>query len=190
MKIQLIDSRPGVVKAIILKEWMRIGLSICLLGLPVILGYLSIQIADARNAEFAKDSPTPVLGDEFDFSAQAPQLPNKSLNGQIATTWQFTRDPGTVIDGLIENSAQLLRIAVMTQSHWYREQQIIYQNGPLTVKHQALALFAKYGDVLKKGQITALAAVIGYTPASYPGFATHKNGRVIDPASYIHSTIR
>jgi hypothetical protein len=190
MKIQLIDSRPGVVKAIILKEWMRIGLSICLLGLPVILGYLSIQIGDARNAEFAKDSPTPALGDEFDFSGQVPEVQDTTLGGHIGAGRQLTQESHGVSGELKQNSASLLQLAVMAESHWSREQQNTYQNGPATVKHQALALFAKYGDVLKKGQITVLAAVIGYAPESYPGFAIHKNGRVIDPASYIHSTIR
>ena len=62
MKIQLIDARPGVVKSVVLKEWMRIALSICLLGLPVILGYFSIQIVEARNTEIAKNSLAPALG--------------------------------------------------------------------------------------------------------------------------------
>src|SRR5688572_32780323 len=82
MKIQLIDSRPGVVKAIILKEWMRIGLSICLLGLPVILGYFSIQIVEANNAEFAKDSPTPALAGEFEFSGTTEVMRGKPPGAQ------------------------------------------------------------------------------------------------------------
>ena len=174
MKIQLIDSRPEVVKAILLKEWMRIGLSICLLGLPVILGYFSIQIADARNAEFAKNSPIPALGDEFDFSEQtAAVVRDNTLEGQALAVRPPAQEAGA--------------------SHsrgWQQQKEKAFRDGLATVKHQGLAVFAKYGDVLKKGQIIALAAAIGYAPVSYPVFPLHKNGRVIDPASYIHRTIR
>ncbi len=174
MKIQLIDSRPGVVKAIILKEWMRIGLSICLLGLPVILGYFSLQLAEARNAEFAKNSPIPALGGEFDFAEQATTVVEATtLEGQSYTVRPPTR----------ESNASDSR-------GWQRAKQNEFRDGPATTKHQGLALFAKYGDALKKGQLVALAAATGFISASFPDFALHKNGRVIDPASYIHSTIR
>src|SRR5688572_17291687 len=99
MKIQLIDSRPGVMKSIVLKEWMRIALSICLLGLPVILGYFSIQIVEARNTEIAKDLPAPALGSEFDFSQSTemgrrktqssralPETPSGHESRLVATT--------------------------------------------------------------------------------------------------------
>ena len=171
MKIRLIDSRPGVVNAIVLKEWMRIGLSICLLGLPVILGYFSIQIADARNAEFAKDSPTPALGDEFDFSSETP-VRNAALDGKALVAQHFTQ------------------YFTIQNREWHPEEPNDYRDGDATIKHQALALYAKYGDVLKRGQIIALAAAIGHAAESYHGKTLHKNGRVIDPASYIHSTIR
>jgi hypothetical protein len=174
MKLQPIDSRPGVVKAIILKEWMRIGLSICLLGLPVILGYFSLQIAEARNAEFAKNSLIPALGDEFDFSEQATTVVQaKTMAGKAPAA--RPRSQAT--------SASASRSVT-------REEPNVLHNGLATGKHQGLALFAKFGDVLKKGQIVVLAAAVSYISESIPDFALHKSGRVIDPAAYIHRTIR
>ena len=169
MKIQLIDSRPGVMKTIILKEWMRIGLSICLLGLPVILGYFSIQIADARNAEFAKNSTTPALGNEFDLAKQTPELQSPALAGKVVAAGHF-----------IQKSDRYNKYP-----SWSKEQSN-YHNGLNPVTDQALTLFATYGDALKKGQILVLTAVTGFHHSKTP----HKNGRIIDPASYIHRTIR
>ena len=166
MKIQLIDSRQGIVKAIILKEWMRIGLSICLLGLPVILGYFSIQMAEARNAEFAKNSPAPALGDEFDFSPQtAAMVQNKTLEGHAVFAQQ-------AVASAVHNLQQL--------------RQATFSHGPVTGKYQWLEPFADYGNLLTKGLLLAKA----YASESFTGFVIHKTGRVIDPASYIHSTIR
>ena len=248
MKIHLIDSHTGVVKAIILKEWMRIGLSICLLGLPVILGYFSVQLADARNAEYAKNTLTPALGDKFDFAGQTPGLRNAALDGEYLH--------GNVFSGnALNRKPGAIRPAAHNPAHHYSQSQfsiagrlsphkpsapdstihpaafigsrsfhealafpgdsnnpvvvtaavakhIAVQNGswnqpvpndfssPATVKDQSLTLFAKYGDVLKKGQIITLAATVAYASEAFSTFTLHKNGRLVDPASYIHSTIR
>src|SRR5690606_34989541 len=49
-----------------------------------------------------------------------------------------------------------------------------------------LALPASPGDVVKNGQVVALA---GHSVPEYL-FERHKHGRVMDAASYIHRTIR
>jgi hypothetical protein len=150
MKIQLIDSRSGVMKSIVLKEWMRIALSICLLGLPVILGYFSIQIVEARSAEIAKDSPAPSLGSEFDFSATSAAAPGKIQGSQALP--------------------------------------LPHQSADAT-EEPPLAVLVSYGDMLITGRLTVGAASRALFEL-FVGFPLHKNGRLIDPASYIRSTIR
>ena len=51
-------------------------------------------------------------------------------------------------------------------------------------------LLVKEGDVVKKGQIIALSGSSGRSSGPHVHFEVHKNGRVVDPASYIQSTIR
>ena len=52
------------------------------------------------------------------------------------------------------------------------------------------SVMVKEGDVVKKGQIIALSGTSGRSTGPHVHFEVHKNGRVVDPASYIHSTIR
>ncbi|MES2625593.1 MAG: hypothetical protein V4628_09960 [Pseudomonadota bacterium] len=189
MKIQLIDSRPGFAQAIILKEWMRLGLSICLLGLPVILGYFSIQIAEARNAEFAKDSSPAALGDRFDFSGQSPALQNTPSRAEL----QSVRAPANKYSGnkLSGFAKQVFSEKSLSQSeYWSQPAHNEQDNTFAKIRNHATAIVTRYGDVLKKGHIVILASAIAYPPATTTGFTPHKNGRIIDPASYIHSTIR
>jgi len=46
------------------------------------------------------------------------------------------------------------------------------------------------GDIVKKGQVVALSGNSGRSTGPHVHFEIHKNGRVIDPASYIHRTNR
>jgi murein DD-endopeptidase MepM/ murein hydrolase activator NlpD len=46
------------------------------------------------------------------------------------------------------------------------------------------------GDIIKKGQIVALSGSTGRSTGPHVHFEIHKNGRVIDPASYINRTNR
>ncbi len=49
MKIIIVDQQHGKTKTVILKGWMRGLLSLCLLGLPVTLGYYSYQYAESQD---------------------------------------------------------------------------------------------------------------------------------------------
>jgi murein DD-endopeptidase MepM/ murein hydrolase activator NlpD len=49
---------------------------------------------------------------------------------------------------------------------------------------------AKVGDVVKKGQIIALMGTTGRSTGYHVHFEVYKNGRAVDPSSYIHRTSR
>ncbi len=49
MKVILVDQRHGHTKTIVLKGWLKGLLSLCLLGAPVVLGYLGYQLAISQN---------------------------------------------------------------------------------------------------------------------------------------------
>lgn len=52
------------------------------------------------------------------------------------------------------------------------------------------ALTVKVGDIVKKGQVIALMGSSGRSTGPHVHFEVFKNGRVVDPASYIHRASR
>ncbi|HAK52181.1 MAG TPA: hypothetical protein DCM54_09820 [Gammaproteobacteria bacterium] len=48
----------------------------------------------------------------------------------------------------------------------------------------------KVGDIVKKGQVIALMGSSGRSTGPHVHFEVYKNGRVVDPSSYIHRTSR
>lgn len=63
-------------------------------------------------------------------------------------------------------------------------------NGYTTRYAHAEKLLADVGDVVKKGQTVALVGSTGRSTGPHVHFEVYKNGRVVDPASYIHRTAR
>ena len=51
-------------------------------------------------------------------------------------------------------------------------------------------LFVEVGDVVNKGQNIALVGSTGRSTGPHVHFEVYKNGRVVDPAAYIHRTAR
>ncbi|MDY6984544.1 MAG: peptidoglycan DD-metalloendopeptidase family protein, partial [Pseudomonadota bacterium] len=55
MKIIIVDEKHGASRSVVLRGWLRLGLSLCLLGLPVVLGYYGFQLAQSLSAETQRD---------------------------------------------------------------------------------------------------------------------------------------
>ncbi len=51
-------------------------------------------------------------------------------------------------------------------------------------------LMVKVGDIVKKGQIVGLMGSSGRSTGPHVHFEVFKNGRVVDPSSYIHRASR
>ncbi|HWK52850.1 MAG TPA: M23 family metallopeptidase [Hyphomicrobiales bacterium] len=68
--------------------------------------------------------------------------------------------------------------------------QIDHGNGIETLYGHSQKLLVKEGDVVKKGQVITLSGSTGRSSGPHVHFEVHKNGRVVDPSSYIHSNIR
>ena len=310
MKIIIVDEKHGASKSLVLRGWMRLGLSICLLGLPVILGYYGFQLADTRNSQFQKDEAAQAwvdglreqkadlervkqetltqlealtirmaslqarlirldaLGErltnatglddgEFDFTQEpsvggpevmleentfqmpdflqeldelAMQIESRqqqlelldsimieresqsefSVSGRPVSRGYISSGFGRRIDPFTGNLAwhqgvdfstgssgeDVFAVAAGVVAFAGEKQglgkmvQIDHGNGFETIYGHDEQILVKVGDVVKKGQVIALSGSTGRSSGPHVHVEVHKNGRVVDPASYIHSTIR
>jgi len=309
MKIIIVDQKHGETKSLVLKGWMRVALSICLLGVPVILGYYGYHFSATRNADFYKDQASQAWMDDLksqkadidqirlDTLAQLEALTLRMANlqarllrldalGQRLTEisdlddgeFDFTQTPAMggpaeleaedidlpdfiqALDNLtreIENKQQQLELLdslmveqqIQTESFlsgrpvnrgwisspfgrridpftgklaWHQgidfatgrtgvdvtavasgvvtfagEKQgygnmvkVNHGNGYETLYAHDEKLLVKPGDIVKKGQIVALSGNSGRSTGPHVHFEVHKNGRVVDPSSYVHRTSR
>jgi murein DD-endopeptidase MepM/ murein hydrolase activator NlpD len=309
MKIILVDACHGASKAINVKGWMRLGLGLCLLGLPLLAGYGAYLMAEARGVKVARDAATEewteslreqeadlarvkedtttrlealtirlanlqarlvrldALGEklsgvsglperEFDFntdpSVGGPEVQDATavggpefitelealekriderqqqlemLNsvmterqslaefdvsgrpiagGYISSEYGRRLDPFTgklaVHQGVDFNTGRVgedvfsVAAGVVKFAGWKdgygRMVQIDHGNGYETLYAHDQKLLVNDGDVVKKGQVIALSGTSGRSTGPHVHFEVHKNGRVVDPAAYIKSTIR
>jgi murein DD-endopeptidase MepM/ murein hydrolase activator NlpD len=308
MKIIIVDARHGASKSITVKGWLRLGLGLCLLGLPMLIGYSAYLMAEARGVKVARDAATEAwtesmreqeadltkvkedtvsrlealtvrlanlqarlvrldaLGEklsavagladtDFDFSQEPAVGGIEVLDGQLAapdfigelealekrigerqqqlemlnsmmterqslaefdvsgrpvsggyisSTYGRRLDPFTGnrafhqgVDfntGRVGEDVFAVAAGVVNYSGWKdgygRMVQIDHGNGFETLYVHDQKLLVKEGDVVKKGQIIALSGTSGRSTGPHVHFEVHKNGRVVDPASYIQSTIR
>jgi murein DD-endopeptidase MepM/ murein hydrolase activator NlpD len=309
MKIIIVDQKHGETRSFVLKGWARVVLSVCLLGIPVILGYYGYHFSSLRNADFYKDEASQAWMDDLksqkadveqirqDTLAQLQALSLKMANlqarilrldalGQRLTEiselddgeFDFTQTPAIggpesveeeelkvpdfiqALDNLtreIEDKQQQLELldSIMADQQiqsasflsgrpidrgrisspygrridpftgnlaWHQgidfatertgidvkavasgivtfaeEKQgyglmvkVNHGNGYETVYAHDEKLLVKPGDIVKKGQIIALSGNSGRSTGPHVHFEVHKNGRVVDPSSYVHRTSR
>lgn len=314
MKIIIVDQKHGETKTLVLKGWTRTLLTICLLGLPVLLGYYGYQFSAARNADFYSDERAQAWAEdlreqkedvrkikqetlaqlqaltfqlasmqarllridalgqritaisdieegEFDFT-QPPAVGGPKVlneNGQIELdetsidlikaldelSWQINdrQQQLEILDSLLSGrqnqSNAFLAGSPVTQGYisssygrridpfsgeqaWHQgidfatgregiEIQTVaagvvtfagersgyglmvkvnHGNGYETLYAHDKEVLVQPGDIVKKGQIIALSGNSGRSTGPHLHFEVHKNGRVVDPASYIRRTNR
>jgi murein DD-endopeptidase MepM/ murein hydrolase activator NlpD len=68
--------------------------------------------------------------------------------------------------------------------------EIRHTGGLKTLYAHNSSILVKAGDVVKKGQVIALAGSTGRSTAPHVHFEVYRNGRVVDPSSYIRRTNR
>lgn len=169
MTITFDDDSHGATKSVVLKGWMRLGLSLWLLGLPVVLGYYGYQFAESRSPQLQRDEAAQARVDGLREQRSGLERARQHTNSQEPAFSSRLSRLQTRLETLREVLAGVTGHDSRDTGHTY-----------------AQALQARPGDVVRKGQVIALA---GFSVPQTP-FAVHKNGRVIDPASYLHSTFR
>lgn len=309
MKIIIVDQKHGDTRSLVLKGWMRVALSVCLLGVPVILGYYGYHFSASRNADFYKDEATQAWMDELmsqkqdidqirqETLAQLEALTLRMANlqarllrldalGQRLTEisdlddgeFDFTQAPAMggpvdmdavdvevpdfmrALDNLtreIEDKQQQLELldSLLVEQQIQSESflsgrpinrgwisspygrrldpftgklawhsgidfatgrtgvdvravasgvvtyagdkqgygnmvKINHGNGYETLYAHNDKLMVKPGDIVKKGQVITLSGNTGRSTGPHVHFEVHKNGRVVDPSSYVHRTSR
>ncbi len=68
--------------------------------------------------------------------------------------------------------------------------EINHGSGYATRYAHAEKLLVDVGDIVMKGQNIALVGSTGRSTGPHVHFEVYKNGRVVDPAAYIHRTAR
>lgn len=68
--------------------------------------------------------------------------------------------------------------------------EINHGNGYTTRYGHSADILVNVGDVVKKGQVVALMGSTGRSTGPHVHFEVYKHGRAVDPAAYIHRTIR
>lgn len=98
------------------------------------------------------------------------------------STGRAGSDINTVAAGVITWSGPKSDYGLMVE--------VNHGNGYTTRYAHAEKLLVDVGDIVKKGQNIALVGSTGRTTGPHVHFEIYKNGRVVDPAAYIHRTAR
>ena len=311
MKIIIVDQKHGDTRSIVLKDWMRVLLTFCFLGMPVFLGYYGYQFSAGRSADLYTDEAAQAWADklveqeeevqrireetlaqlqaltlrlanlqarllrldalgerltaisdlddgEFNFQ-QMPalggpevileegngfesfdlikeidelslQIEDRSqqlellesllsdrqiqsdtflagrpvstgwissafgrridpFNGDLA--WHQGVDFATGVTGVeVSSVASGVVTFAGERSGYGRLVEINHGNGYESLYAHNQEILVNSGDIIKKGQVVALSGNSGRSTGPHVHFEIHKNGRVIDPASYINRTNR
>jgi murein DD-endopeptidase MepM/ murein hydrolase activator NlpD len=98
----------------------------------------------------------------------------------------FTAPSGTAITAV---SAGVITMAAETSDYGNMIEINHGSNFETRYAHNKVNL-VRVGDVVKKGQIIALVGSTGRSTAPHVHFEVYKNGRVVDPATYLQTTNR
>lgn len=176
-----VDEKHGASTSVVLKGWMRLGLSLCLLGLPVLLGYYGFQLAESRSNELRNDAAAQAWAAGLrEQKADLERVKQQTLTQLQALTLRMASLQARLIGlDLLGERAGSRKLAQLRPG---KHVETAYGRDP--------KLLVKVGDVVKRGQVIALSAFTGRFTSSHVHFEVHKHGRVVDPASYIHTTSR
>jgi len=98
------------------------------------------------------------------------------------TTGKAGADINTVAAGVVTWAGPRSGYGLMVE--------VNHGNGYTTRYAHSEKLFVEVGDVVNKGQSIALVGSTGRSTGPHVHFEVYKNGRVVDPAAYIHRTAR
>lgn len=98
------------------------------------------------------------------------------------TTGKAGAEISTVASGVVTWSGPRSGYGLMVE--------VNHGNGFTTRYAHSEKLFVEVGDVVKKGETIALVGSTGRSTGPHVHFEVYKNGRVVDPAAYIHRTAR
>lgn len=98
------------------------------------------------------------------------------------TTGRSGADINTVASGVVTWSGPRSGYGLMVE--------VNHGNGFTTRYAHSEKLLVEVGDIVMKGQNIALVGSTGRSTGPHVHFEVYKNGRVVDPAAYIHRTAR
>lgn len=89
MKIIIVDEKHGGTRSVTVKGWVRASLSICLLGLPVVLGYFGYQLAATRAGLFIDaDETAQTWNDQLELQHQELTRVRAEASAQLQSMTQ------------------------------------------------------------------------------------------------------
>lgn len=210
MKIILVDKNHDESRVIVLKGWVRAALTLCFLGLPVILGYVGYQFSAGRVLEHHNNKAPQAWDDRLEAQQEEVRKVREEAASQLETltrriaslqTRLMRLDAlGAPFSGNMSGNVAWHQgvdfatgeevIAPAAGVVTYADRPHGYGNGYETRYGHSKDLLVNVGDVVKKGQVIALSGNTGQSTGPHVHFEIHKNGRVVDPASYIRRTSR
>ena len=162
MKLILVDQRHAPTKTIGFNRWLKGLISVCLLGATVTLGYISYQLASFQNARL--------------FTEETAQNWDPQIKLQIEELAELKEDSERQLEALT------LRLA-MLQAKLVRLDRVGQQITTLAKLDNDEFDFSRSVRV-------ALVESTSISTGPHVHFEVYKNGRVVDPATYIHRTAR
>lgn len=208
----LVEIQQGHTRTCVLKGWLRGILSLCLLGAPMALGYFGYQLALSGGSSNAavKDETTQAWEEKLrnhsrklDLMLEESQREIEALTLRLAMlqlTMAQSRESAGSVTGLVE---------FKQGTHAFDAQDVTFGGATIDARisvgfhpdRTAILFREGPGDELQQlamlgapqGSVNDHTAIVGNIPAPLSGYLPvtfYKNGRVVDPAAYLHRTAR